>query len=393
MPVLKPCIAPKSLLVILGVVLPTTQGSGQVNADPMILEIVAEAPVGFTKVGGVRELSDGRVLLVDQLEQEGYLLDRSLRSRSIITKKGSGPKEYRTPFWIVPLSGDSSGIIDIGSLRVLLLDSDGKPYDVVSGERAGGGRILYLATTGYRYETDGRQFLYSDGAGSRWSPQGGVLLDSVAIERWRFGDVRRDTVAMMPINRAGPFPHRPQPEWAVCSDGRVVIAYPSPYRVAIVDPSGDRVLGAEISYDPVPVTGEIRERGHGERTADRLVHRAPRGGGGGYWYVRKGNPSTEPEAWPKTLPPFLNDAVHCTPNHAIWIERAVPPGLPVLVDEIDAQGTPVGQFRLPAGSRIVGFGQTAVFVVVKDALDLEHLIKLRVPGWGSTHSRGQQPDS
>jgi len=376
-PVIDHSIVPLLTLVTCSFVLPTTHASGQSSSDPKALEVVAQAPVGFTKVGGVRELSDGRVLLVDQFDQEGFLLDSSLRSRSTISRKGLGPMEYQSPWAIVALAGDSSAIIDVGALRILLLDADGQPYDVISREQAGGGRILYLATW-YKYASDGRQLLYSDGAASKRTPQGPVSVDSVAIERWRLGDMRRDTVAMMPVNRAGPMPFRPQPEWAVCSDGRVIIAYPTPYRVEIVTPTGDRVRGAVISYDPVPVTEEIKDRWL--EPGDGMVHRMMRGGSGGYWRVENLGQRRQPEAWPKILPPFLNNAVHCAPNDDIWIERAVPPGVPVLVDIIDAQGTPVGQFRLPSESRIVGFGKAAVYVVVKDHLDLEHLVKLRVPG-------------
>jgi len=364
------------LLVSTAIPVSTNRASGQAGSDQIRLEKVAEAPMGFTKVGGVRELSDGRLLVVDQLEIEGYLLDRSLNSRSTIARKGSGPKEYRTPYWIIPLAGDSSAIVDIGLLRLLLLDAEGQPYDVVSRERAGGGRILRLSHT-YRYASDGGQYLYSEGANMEGSPGEYDRVDSISIERWRLGDAQRDTVAMIPYNWIGPHPFRPQPGWAVCSSGRVGIAYPDPYHVEIVTPGGDHRQSGLILHDPVPVTEEIKEAWLD--LGDVLVHSALRGGGDGAWEVRSGGRRREPEAWPRALPPFLDDAVHCAPNEDIWIQRATPPDEPVLVDVLDGDGNSKGQVQLPANGRVVGFGQGVVYVVVKDPFDLEHLFKLRVP--------------
>jgi hypothetical protein len=155
--------------------------------------------------------------------------------------------------------------------------------------------------------------------------------------------------------------------------------------VEIVTPEGDRIQGEEIPYDPVQVTEEIKEGWLD--MGDHLVHQMLRGGGGGHWRVENVGRKSEPEAWPKALPPFLDDAVHCAPTEDIWIERAVPPGEPVVVDVVDGHGSPAGQVQLPANSRIVGFGEGVVYVVVKDSLDLEHLLKLRRAGSGGRVSK------
>src|SRR5512147_1919751 len=75
----------------------------------------------FTNVGGLRELSDGRVIVVDRGDRAVYLVDFKSGTSTQIGRPGAGPKEYGIPGNLLAVSGDSTLLTDGGNRRVLAL--------------------------------------------------------------------------------------------------------------------------------------------------------------------------------------------------------------------------------------------------------------------------------
>ena len=88
---------------------------------------LAEFPEGFTSLTAVRELPDGRVMLLERCESIVVLLDFTGRRFTQVARTGAGPGEYVRAAALWALPGDSSAIYDRANLRFLVIDPTGKP--------------------------------------------------------------------------------------------------------------------------------------------------------------------------------------------------------------------------------------------------------------------------
>lgn len=355
---------------------------------PVLLErpsAVSPHPLG--SVGGVRELLDGRVLVLDLLVQEVLLLDASLARVETVGRSGSGPGEYLRPTALLALPEGLTGVLDGGNGRVLVLDAMGVPDGLLDPRRPASCpplavRMMPVTTS------DGAGHFYGQASPIRSSRERLEPADHAAIERWRPDACARDTLGFVPnpfgdntmivqgiaVGRPGlvePFPLRA--EWSVSPGGRVAVVSPDPYRVEVIDPDGTRVRGPTLRYDRVRVTDEVRAGWLAERSA-------PAQGVG-----RDGAPITvqlprmEPRNWPRFLPPFGRGSVHFVGEDRIWIQR-LEPGSPPRFEVVDARGPRMGEVRLPDGTRLVGVGREHVYLVRRDEWDQEFIERHPIPG-------------
>ncbi|MGQ0643339.1 MAG: hypothetical protein ACT4P6_21545, partial [Gemmatimonadaceae bacterium] len=86
----------------------------------------AEFADPFTQIAAIRELKNGRVLVVDPRDKVVQLVDMAGGSATKVGREGQGPGEYSLPMTLVALPGDSSGIFDPLNQRYLLIDPSGK---------------------------------------------------------------------------------------------------------------------------------------------------------------------------------------------------------------------------------------------------------------------------
>src|SRR5690606_8681240 len=68
----------------------------------------AEFTEPFTRVSGVRELRDGRLIVADQRDQTLQRIDLKTGDATPVSRKGSGPNEYAMPVDAFALPGDST---------------------------------------------------------------------------------------------------------------------------------------------------------------------------------------------------------------------------------------------------------------------------------------------
>jgi len=237
---------------------------------------------GFTGVSGIRELRDGRVIVVDAGLGEVYLVDASGTSVEQIGRSGAGPGEYGQPAQVFALPGDSSAVLDPFRGRLLLL---GPNAEFVRFLYNGGCVGCSLSAVGILLNlpeaTDGRGNFYTLAQPIARTPDGQLVpTDSAAIERWRVGASTRDTVAFLDTNLpdaglrvlAGtlvfPPPDRRQPhrafftsrQWIISNNGQVAIVYPQPYHVEYMDSGGHVRIGADIPYDRVEVSEDLKQQ-------------------------------------------------------------------------------------------------------------------------------------
>ncbi len=351
----------------------------------------AEFQESFDAVTAVRELPGGRVLVTDLGPKTVILADFTSGQQRTVGRNGQGPGEYQFPGELLPLSGDSTLLVDRVSRRFLAIGPDGTlgktlPYpDGLAGmaEPRGAdrqGRIYFQASP------------FGGGLDNGQPP---AIPDSVPLVRWDRATNRLDTLTRVKIPaikmqvsgsaNARAVMLRAQPyaaadEWAVAADGRVGVARVGDYHVEWF--GSEPVRGAPVRYDPVKVTDADKQAYMSamKNSRNRIV--VNQGGPGrGTQEIKPPEPDPSEFDWPAVKPPFRaggQRASFITPEGQFWVERstAARDSMPVF-DVFDARGAVTGRVTLPLGRRVVGMGQGVVYAVRTDEDGLQWLERYR----------------
>ena len=314
----------------------------------------------FTNIGSVRELSDGRLVVVDAGNQSVHVVDFKTKSVEQIGGNGSGPGEYRSPVALLPSSGDTTLLADPGNARLLAIAPNAKDVRAVTDmwPFAGGRPGTRLARGA---DARGRGYFQGRATAMRPEASGSVATDSAALVRSARGSAGEDTlgyISLSPrkINMSSkdgkiqsvsilipPFPS--QDGWVVFPDGAVALVRANDYRVDWVLPDGKRVAGRPIPFTPVRVT-----------EADK-----------------KGRKDPQPD-WPDVKPPFAYANVLAGTDGNVWIPRyGSAEDKRSHFDVVDRRGAVIARVDVPNRGRIVGFGPKSIYVVRLDGDDLQYL--------------------
>ena len=145
------------------------------------------------------------------------------------------------------------------------------------------------------------------------------------------------------------------------------MAHPDPYRVDWRTPDGRWVLGPRLPFTPVEVT------------RDEKCFRLSR-----VTLYTECRLDQFPVKWPKHMPAFLRERLRTTAPSGTAL-RPAPGGMLLVLrtptleapgnryDVIDRTGALRGVFRLPVDQTIVGFGPSSLYVVRRNAVDLQTL--------------------
>lgn len=335
----------------------------------------------FDVVQSLRELPNGKLLVVDMGPKALLLVDFKGGSHSQIGRNGQGPGEYQFPGDLVPYLGDTTLLVDRASRRLLPVTADGKmgkviPFpDMVQGlsEMRGAdpkGRLYFQASA----------FTFGGGAST-------TMPDSTTIIRWDRG-TRVDTLGRVKlpstkVNTGGTSnqrtimimqqPYAGQDDWAVTRDGRVGVVRVSDYHV---DWLGDRpAKGAPVKWDPVKV-GAAEKESFMAATRDTRNRFTVNSGGAG-----RGAAPPEPRQqkeedfdWPEVKPPFVPRRVMTSPEGDLWVQRSTPArdSVPVY-DVFNASGNLAARVSLPKGRRLVGLGNGTAYATRTDEDGLQWL--------------------
>lgn len=366
------CVVIVAALVSSGVSV-FAQGSARVLDKPQ-----AELAEPFTNVGSVRELRDGRLLVVDNGDRTVYVVDLGAGTSTQVGRPGGGPGEYRVPGVLLPMAGDTTFLTDAGNNRILVFGPDAKPVATLGDAWPpveGRGTRLPRAV-----DARGRGYFIGSPVRTPAAEAGPVIqVDSVALYRTPRGAPNVDSLAFIHLaqrkitttSKDGKLtgvsistpPLPAQDAWQVFPDGAIAIVRVRDYRVEWILPDGRRVSGRPIPFDPVKVTELDKQRAASALGAGRSA-----GGGGG-------TPAAIAQLeWPDVKPPFSFNATVAGSDGRVWVQRHVTASdTRTHYDIIDRRGAVVARAVVPNEGRIVGFGARSIYVVRKDADDLQYL--------------------
>jgi hypothetical protein len=347
----------------------------------------------------VRELRDGRLIVSDVREKTVQLVDLKAGSARKIGREGSGPGEYALPARLLALPGDTSIVYDPLNRRFLVVGPDGKAGPFAQYEDEAGGRARI--SMGARY-TDARGRLYSVGPNFTVGPNAPpTSSDTAPIIRFDRATKKTDTLAFIytptttirtsqgganvSIRAGGGNPFAAADDWAVTPDGRLAIVRVKDYHVDWYAPNGQKTSGPAVAYEKIKVTED-----------DKKAFRERRANGGGIMITRQVGPGgatssagvappttmqlPEPTDWPDVKPPFTASAAIAAPNGQLWVLRTRPAKDKIpTYDVFDASGKVVGRVALPPDTRLVGFGNSTVYLARSDEDDLQYLQRYRLP--------------
>lgn len=330
----------------------------------------------FTMVTSVRELPDGRVLVLDRSEKKLGVVDWATNALTPIGRNGSGPGEYVQPTGLLSLGGDSTLMPDPRNGRWLLLRGESIVATIGPDAPAlkNGGRQPNGA--------DARGHVIATGPISRAPPAITLpRLDSQFVLRFQRSTGRADTVAVIrahlaQIKTQGPAdrptsisiirnPLADGELAALFPDGWIAIARIEPYRVDWIAPDGKQIRGQPLPFQRVRLD-EREQRAFLERQADRSGT-APR------------DPGSMPD-WPESVPAFLPGSLLPAPDGLLWIRRtgtAADPSPPY--DVIDRRGALVARVMAGTDVQVIGFGRAAVYTVATDDNGIQRLQRRGMP--------------
>jgi hypothetical protein len=378
----------RTLVAVLFLPAPILAQSSRLLGTP-----TAEANHEFSRIAGVRELPDGRVLVSDSRDNELQLVDFAARTARQVGRQGAGPSEYARVGGLLALSGGRSLLLDPGNERMLELGPAGAITRTLtpSNRSKAGGSLLGVNLAWDARGVDRNDLVYFDQGPPPLKPG---ESRSVPIVRWNPRSGALETVASYMLSEAmlsqslerqdrnvvlRPRAWVARPRWVVASDGAIALVEPSPYRVTWIA-NARRSAGPPVAYTPLAVTAADREAFLEE------LRGVPTGPSGRAYPRPAGAPAPlhkvggEP-LFPETRPPFEGrDAVWMAPDGTVWVSRSrsATDTLPRF-DVFDRSGTRVQEVVVSGARRLVGFGVGTVYLARRDSDDLEHLERYKLP--------------
>ncbi len=350
----------------------------------------------FTRLVGVRELKDGRVVTADIRDKVIQLIDFKSRRMTKIGREGSGPKEFGLPMALIDLPGDSSAVYDPLNQRLLVINPDGTPGVFISssggGAGGGGGMAIRVGAPSF---TDARGRMYSLAPNIRPTANGGMeSSDSSAILRYDRAAGKTDTVGFVRtpssntqvsggagrmefrMGVANPFLARDA--WFVTPDGKVGVVRSPEYRIDWVYPQ--KSTGKAIAFSPIKVSEKHKQAWRDNRKNQTAIMMT---NNNGQRSMSVGAPRVadmpDPTDWPDLMPPFLAASrLLVAPNGNVWVQRVTDANeTRATYDVINPAGQVVERVVLPKQTTVIGFGNGTTYTVRTDEDDLQYLQRHR----------------
>ena len=351
-------------------------------------------PINFTRIIGLYELRDGRVLVSDRGEEAVVVADFATGRTMPVGAKGSGPAEYRLPSGIRSWMGDSVVLSDQGNARLAIIGPDLKihrSFTLTVPNVPTGFFPRAIDPTGRMYAQVSRWAANAFGQHGDSIPV--VMIDPSALS----GRSSPVTVRAWVIAEAEPpgqvkyglpfVAFSPQDGWAATNDGRIAIVRSGDYHVEWIDQRGTVTRGPRIPFERIPVT-----------RADKIAY--TRSFMEGTTIGGRGGPNTTPSgesALPAEMleqkrieelvdqnpfapvkPPITNATPLISPAGEVWVERSVAAAAPPEWDVFDGKGLRVARVRLPQGRKLMAVGRGTVYLVATDEDGFEKVERYRV---------------
>ena len=350
--------------------------AAQTEPPPARLPPVDRAwPLELNRVAGVRELADGRLLVLDVGDGRLWLGPAGGGPGRPVGRAGAGPGEYAGPSALFGLPADSTLLVDLKGGRWLLLRGE----EIVATVGPDAPPIRSGARRALGADRDGRVIAAVPRRVAGASAAG--LPDSLSLVRIdRATGARADVTSLKsrPARVAikGPRDHPTSVDVTInplavgeqavlFSDGWIAVARLDPFRVSWFPPAAPPLTGPPLP-DPRRPLDDDEKRAWLARDAER----------------RGTTPRTIADVpdWPDLIPPFQNDALLPAPDGTLWIRRTPTAAHPETVyDVVDRQGALVRRMTLTDHEAVVGFGPGGVYVARTDDDGIQHLERHPAP--------------
>jgi len=345
----------------------------------------------FTQVASVRELRDGRVLVLDRRDRIVLLVDFSSGKATAVGREGTGPGEYSQPGRLFPLPADTTAIYDGPARRFVIVQPDGKMGDAFrmdvatgAGQRQGG--VPKWSDAQGHVFTEGSPYVVGELRAA----------DSTPIMRFARGTGTGDTVAYIHLDKEtirirnepgggvsvsnGVRAFALRDDWVALPDGGVAVVRVADYHVDWFSPSGVRTAGRPVATPHIPITDADKANATKARLAamrGAMSRSRPGGPGGPPPNALQNLPELE---FPPFKPPFEVGQMHARPNGEVWILRSRPANDQIAVyDVFTRSGGLVRRVAFPRATQLVGFGLASAYAVRFDDDDLQYLERWRLP--------------
>jgi hypothetical protein len=366
------------------VILPSQQARQIVLTRPAY-----ELEADFAQIRGIRELSDGRFLVSDRIEERLVIGDPRTGRVSGISRVGAGPNEYRLPTSLLAMQGDSTLLVDEGNQRLAVIGPDGRIHRSFSLRLPGLG--VPLGTRGV--DERGRYYVAIPG----WA-RGQASPDSIPIVRFDPTTNRVDTIGRVQpsprprVKGKGPgysaglpmLPFAGHDTWTVDRNGTLVLIRAAGYRLEFSGRDHKAVKGPKTKIPRVKVT-----------TADKVAFTraflenssiSGRNGDGTLSLVPAEMRTdaavkeiVDANEFPEVMGAFTSATPLIDRLGRVWVQRARPMHERETWDVFDRNGRHALEVQLPAERRLVAMGPSGAWVAATDGDGLEHVERYAVP--------------
>jgi hypothetical protein len=421
----------------LAVSITTATAAQQAPAVRPLGAAVALSTEPFTMIAGVREVPGGGVLVNDMAKRRVLLLDQTLKTFTVVADSTSATANAYggRAGGLIAYRGDSTLFVDAQSSSMLVIDPRGKITRTASVPRSGDVMSLIgPAAASVGFDASGRMVYRSTVRppmpvimpGGAFTPP--AFPDSAMIVRVDMATRKLDTLAYFKIPKTtmnvttlpnggmsmtseiNPLPTTD--DWAILSNGTVVIVRGRDYHVDVLGSNGEMTPAPKIAYDWQRLTDEDKiavidsaktamEKARAAGTAggpmggaeQRIVAGGDRvavggggtqvmtfiggrgdgaGPGGGGPMMGAGQLNfVSPSALPDYRPVFGTGALRADNDGNLWVRTSKPSNGGPIYDIINARGELVDRVQIPASRTIVGFGPGGtVYMSVREASGL-----------------------
>lgn len=346
----------------------------QEPAPRRLTAVPVKVSAELATVSGARELKDGRILISDAKRAAVYLIDPRTGTTQQIGSAGGGETQYAQPGGFYAGIADTIYLLDRGQARVSVISPSGAIVGTRSIRRKGfsGSSDADLDLQ----QVDSRALSYFTDRGFRLNAAvGATAVDSTPLVRFDASRQHYDTIALlrqaqkkvtqadehMQITRE--IHGSPRDGWGMAADGSIAVVRASPYRIDWYSPSGKVSHGPVIAFEPIPYTAEDKAA-----IAAATSKSAPKAGiVDADGNEKKLSSAGADESFAPTKAAFDPTNIIVSSEGQVWVPRNQRFGVKtVLYDVFDRQGQRIDRVELPAGSRVIGFGLNAVYVVERD---------------------------
>ncbi len=316
--------------------------------------VTGELQQTFREVTAVREMADGRALVLDSHERFVYLADFRAGTVRRLGEQGWGDRQYLWPSRLLTIPGDTILVWDAIEGRMHVLTADGASVEVrksipqsAVGTRGGAAFVAVMSDSLgrlYRQEQHSRRLIVTRLNETRTAVD--TVINVLAT---------RDVSSQL-------FPSYSR--WTVDATGRVAHVLVKPYRVDLYAPNGTATTGSDIPFVPTEVTPAVQKAWLEVLHRPRIIWASQAGGPPGF--IESQESQVVYGSWPLVMPPVVGHSfLGFAGDGSLLIERLALPGMPSEYDVVGQRGELVDRFQLAANAQVVATGNRAVYVTVR----------------------------